>query len=366
MALSRLGYFKATDICELYTEAGSASAVVDNRQDIRQILPSASDKLRTELTTIGDHIARAEQEYEWAQKHHVQIICYNDEAYPQRLRNCADAPIVIYYRGTADLNATHMISIVGTRRNTNYGADIIHHFINDMTQLCPDAIIVSGLAYGTDICAHREAMANNMPTIGVLAHGLDTIYPSVHRTDAAKMVKNGGILTEYMSATRPERLNFLQRNRIIAGLSDAVVLVESAIHGGGLVTMRLGQEYGRETMTFPGAVGSPMSEGCNRLIRNNMASLITSAHDFMEDIGWTPAKQIADAKRQGVERQLFPDLTTDEKPIVDLLSENNDQHVNTMSTTLGISASALSSRLFMLEMKGIVRILAGNIVHLIN
>jgi DNA processing protein len=222
-------------------------------------------------------------------------------------------------------------------------------------------LVVSGLAYGIDICAHRNALQQGFETVGVLAHGLDQIYPPRHRDTAVEMVRQGGLLTEYMSQTEALPNNFRQRNRIVAGMSDATILVESAIKGGGLITCRIAQEYGRDVFAFPGSVGMPYSEGCNKMIRNNTAALITSAADFLETMRW----QTVGEKKESVERQLFPDLTPEEQQIISLLQQTNDQQVNTLSVKSNIPMSRLVALLFQLEMKGVVKPMAGGTYHLL-
>ena len=222
-------------------------------------------------------------------------------------------------------------------------------------------LIVSGLAYGIDICAHREALANGYETVGVLAHGLDQIYPNHHRQTAIEMVNHGGLLTEYMSQTEPIANNFRQRNRIVAGCSDVTVVVESAYKGGALITARIAQEYGRDVFAFPGAVGAPYSEGCNHLIRDSKAGLITSADDFMAAMGWQPVQQA-----ETVERQLFPDLTAEEQAVVSQLQQTNDLQLNILSVKTNIPIGQLTALLFQLEMKGVVRAMAGGTYHLMN
>ena len=275
------------------------------------------------------------------------------------MSRCANSP---FYKGEADLNQCHIINIVGTRHCTNYGQDIVRRFVSDLRQLCPDVLIVSGLAYGIDVCAHRQALDNGFETVGVLAHGLDQIYPPHHRSIAVEMLKQGGLLTEYMSQTQALPNNFRQRNRIVAGMSDATILVESAIKGGGLITCRVAQEYGRDVFAFPGAVGMPFSEGCNRMIRNNTAALITSAQDFVESMGWQTVKQ----KPEAVERQLFPDLSAEEQQVVALLQQTNDLQLNLISVKTNIPIGQLTAMLFSLEMKGVVKPLAGGTYHLIK
>jgi len=232
-----------------------------------------------------------------------------------------------------------------------------------LKELCPEVLIVSGLAYGIDICAHRQALSMGYETVGVLAHGLDQIYPNHHRQIAVEMVNHGGLLTEYMSQTEPIANNFRQRNRIVAGCSDATIVVESAYKGGALITARIAQDYGRDVLAFPGAVGASYSEGCNNLIRDNKAGLITSADDFVALVGWPTAAQ--QQKPEAIERQLFPNLTAEEQAVVGLLQQTNDLQLNMLSVKTNIPIGQLTALLFNLEMKGVVKPLAGGTYHLI-
>jgi DNA processing protein len=226
-------------------------------------------------------------------------------------------------------------------------------------------LIVSGLAYGIDICAHREALANGFDTVGVLAHGLDDLYPAAHRETAAQMVHHGGLLTEFPTQTQPIPQNFVQRNRIVAGLSDACILVESAAKGGGLITARISRSYNREVFAFPGHVGHTASAGCNNLIRDNGAGLITCAQDFVDAMGWNDEVLLAQVQQQGIERNLFPHLSSTEQTIVNVLKENNDLQINMLSVQSNISVARLTAALFELEMKGVVKMLAGGTYHLL-
>lgn len=364
MILSRIDRFHPAGLLELYNRLGSATAVIEHHDHILDVIPDASRYLIDGLSHIDDARRRAEEELEYDQKHHILALAYSDPRYPERLKHCADAPLVLYYLGNADLNARRVINIVGTRRCTNYGKDLIRNFVKDLLEYCPDTLIFSGLAYGVDICAHTEALANGFNTVGVLAHGLDEIYPRVHRDTAIEMIQQGGLLTEYMTHTQPFAKNFIRRNRIVAGCSDATVLVESASHGGGLVTCNIARSYNREVFAFPGAIGAKYSEGCNNLIRDNGAALITSATDMVKALMWDDDERLRKAQKKGIQRDLFPDLSEDEKVIVNALNEVNDQQLNTLTGNTSLPISRLSSLLFELELKGIVKPLAGGIYHL--
>lgn len=364
MALSRIDRFHPAGLLELYNRLGSATAVIEHRNDIREVIPDASRYLIEGLGRLDDALRRAEEELKYDMKHHIVPLAYHDKRYPERMRQCSDAPLVLYFLGNADLNPRRTIDIVGTRRCTPYGKDLIKSFVSDLKELCPDVLIFSGLAYGVDICAHREALANGFETVGVLAHGLDDIYPRAHRSTAIEMLQQGGLLTEYMTHTEPFAKNFVRRNRIVAGCSDATILVESASHGGGLITCSIARSYSREVFAFPGSVNATYSQGCNNLIRDNGAMLITSAADFVKAMLWDDTVKMRKARKEGIQRDLFPDLTDDEKTIIRALGENNDQQLNALTINTSLPISRLSSLLFELELKGIVRPLAGGTYHL--
>lgn len=366
IALTRINYFNLAGLLELYRRLGSASAVMEHRQDIRDILPDASPRLVEAFRDVSEPLRLAVAEYEYDQQHHILPLCMNDDRYPQRLRECPDAPLMLFYRGSADLNQAKVINIVGTRHCTPYGVDLIRHFIQDLRLYCPQVLIVSGLAYGVDINAHRNALKNGFETIGVLAHGLDYLYPSAHRKTAIEMLSHGGLLTEFMTHTNADKINFVRRNRIVAGISDACILVESAAHGGGLITADIARSYDRDVFAFPGAVGAMYSEGCNRLIRDNGAGLITSADDFVKGMGWLGDQQLEDARQKGIERQLFPQLNGDEQRVVDVLQKNNDLQISLLTVQTGIPIHKLTVILFNLEMKGVLTALAGGNYHLLR
>ena len=364
--LTRLSYFNLNMMVDLYREMGSATAIIEHRKDLRQIVPEISGKVMEALGDVETVRPRAEEELAYDESHGIRTICLNDDDYPARLKECPDAPLMLFYKGTADLNARRIINIVGTRHATPYGEDLIRRFVADLGMLCPGIVVVSGLAYGIDICAHRHALRNGVETIGVLAHGLDDLYPPHHRDVANEMVKQGGLLTEFMTRTNADKLNFVRRNRIIAGISDACVLVESAAKGGGLITTRISKDYYRDVFAFPGPVGAVYSEGCNRLIRDNGAALITSADDFVKAMRWDDDAKVVAARQAGIARTLFPELTDDERKIVDVLRQTNDLQLNIISVKTALPMGTLSSLLFGLEMKGVVKPYAGGTYHLLQ
>ena len=361
VALTRMRGLNQQTALLLHRTLGGGQAVYEHRNDLGDVMPEATPRLRESMRNWDDVLRRAAAEMEFMQKGGICALCLDDADYPQRLRECADAPLLLYYKGSADLNQQYVVDLVGTRHCTPYGQDLVRRFVSDLKRLCPQVLIVSGLAYGIDICAHRNALEQGYETVGVLAHGLDQIYPPRHRDTAVEMLTKGGLLTEYMSQTEALPNNFRQRNRIVAGISDATILVESAFKGGGLITCRIAQEYGRDVFAFPGNVG-PYSEGCNLMIRNNTAALITSAEDFVEAMGW---QTVAD-RPEAVERQLFPDLSDDERRVITLLQDTNDLQLNLISVKTDIPIGQLTALLFSLEMKGVVRPMAGGTYHLLK
>ncbi len=367
MVLVRMTPFNPTGILTLYRTAGSATAVLEHRNDISEVIPEASPRLVESMRAdISPIVRRVEEECRYCEEKGIQILTPADADYPQRLQDCDDAPLVLYYKGSANLNARRVINIVGTRRSTAYGQDLIRRFLCDMQGLCPNVLVVSGLAYGVDIHAHRNALEYGFETVGVLAHGLDDLYPSRHKDTANRMVHQGGLLTEFMTGTNADKINFVRRNRIVAGMSDACILVESAAKGGGLITADISRSYGRDVFAFPGRVGDAYSEGCNNLIRDNGAALMQSADDFVKAMGWEGDARMAKAQNDGIQPDLFPDLTDEEEVIVGVLQRNNDLQINMLATQANLPVNRVAAILFELEMKGIVRTLAGGVYHLMR
>ena len=366
IALTRINYFNLAGMLELYRRLGSATSVMEHRGDIRDVVPDASPKLVEAFKDISEPMRRAEEEYKFDMANNVESLCMTDDRYPQRLKECDDAPLMLFYKGTADLNRAKVINIVGTRHCTIYGQDLIRRFIEGLRQYCPRVLIVSGLAYGVDICAHINALQYGYDTVGVLAHGLDYLYPPRHKPTADKMLQQGGLLTEFLTGTNADKINFVRRNRIVAGMSDACILVESAAHGGGLITTGISRDYNRDVFAFPGAAGAQYSEGCNNLIRDNGAGLISNATDFVNAMGWQDDAKLQSAQQQGIERQIFPDLSSDEQHIVNTLQRTNDLQINMLSVQANIQISTLTALLFSLEMKGVVKTLAGGVYHLLG
>lgn len=348
IALNCLRGVGPTAALQLYRHYGSARAVFETRHEVE-------GKLRTALADWNDALKRAEAELEFCQRHAIRVLPLAHEDYPALLRECNDPPLVLFYKGTADLNKIHIISVVGTRRISEYGKTICQKFCQELQDLLPDCLIVSGLAYGVDIHSHRAALANGLETVGVLAHGLDTIYPSLHRDTAKQMTTHGGLLTEYLTGTNADKGNFVRRNRIVAGIASATVIVESAAHGGALITADLAQGYGREVFAFPGRVGDQFSEGCNALIRDNKAALVTSAADVAHALRWVTETE----RPKAVQRQLFPDLSELQQRICTLLQTRDDFGINQIAIALNTPVKNIASDLSFMEMIGLVKLLPG-------
>ena len=341
----------------LLTVLGDAEAVFAEKREALEKIPGIGRTIAAEIKS-ADVLLRAEKELAFAEKNGISLYFLNDSRYPERLRECADAPVLFYLKGNADLSVAHVISIVGTRRISSYGEELTERFLADLSKVFPDVLVMSGLAYGVDICAHRNALKCGLPTVGVLAHGLDRIYPPMHRSTAVEMLAQGGLLTDFPSGTNPDRQNFVRRNRIVAGLSEATIVVESAEKGGSLITADIAFSYGRDVYTFPGRVYDMNSKGCNRLIQQNKAGLITCANDFISAMRWDVEK-----KKEALPRQtqlLFPDNTEADK-IVRFLATHKEAHVNELSIALNLPVHQLSSLLFELEMDGLIKSLPGSI-----
>jgi DNA processing protein len=288
----------------------------------------------------------------------IQVLFFNNADYPKRLRLCDDAPILLYYKGNANLNASKTIAVIGTRRNTDYGLRATEYLIDGLRGM-DDLIVISGLASGIDTIAHKSAMKNGLDTVGVLGHGLDMVYPPSNKNLASEMIEHGGILTEFSSKTNLERGNFPVRNRIVAGMSDITVVTESDIKGGAIITAYIALSYNRDLAAFPGRVFDTRSQGPNDLIRRNMAAIITGPDDLLELMNWNTVKN-----EKGVQQQMFVELSDEEKMIVDILRDKDKVHADEIFLQTRFKASQLASTLLQLEMQGIVKSLPGKFYRL--
>lgn len=304
-------------------------------------------------------LSTAEAEIKFIEKYKITPLFLTDSTYPRRLLNCYDSPALLYYRGNADLNTSRIISIVGTRNHSDYGKMVCEKMIDDLK--AENILVVSGLAFGIDTIAHKAALKNNLQTVAVLAHGLDRIYPPQNKTLAKHITLQGGLLTEFISNTNPDKQNFPKRNRIVAGICDAVIVLESGKKGGSLITAELGNSYNKDVFAIPGRATDTKSEGCNYLIKNNKAALINDADDFLEMMNWKPMPKPT-AKKQ---RELFIELSPDEKIIVDILRQQDSIQIDELYFKSGLSSSEVATALLMLEMQGVILSLPGKVYKLV-
>jgi len=334
------------------------SALFSEKKRILEKIPGLTARIYEEIHK-PQVLRRAEEEIAFIERKRVKTLFIDSPDYPQRMRDCVDAPVMLYYSGNADLNAQKIISVVGTRRATQYGKQMTDKLVHDIAEQLPDTLIVSGLAFGIDVAAHRACIREGLPTVGVLAHGLDRIYPSDHRELAATMLKKGGLVTDFLSKTDPDKQNFVKRNRIIAGMADCTLVVESAAKGGALITANITDSYNRDLFAFSGKATDRYSEGCNILIKQQKAALITCAEDLIEEMNWGGASK--KAVSQPVQKNIFLNLTEDEQRAVDLLTKTGQMQLNILAIEMDMPVSKLSNLLFELEMKGVVKCRPGGL-----
>jgi DNA processing protein len=341
---------------QLLIHFGSATAVfAASRKQILKI-EGIGEKITTSILQ-NNALEKAEEQLDFIEKHDIKVLFYTDDDYPKRLRNCYDAPLVLYYKGTVDLNHHRIISIVGTRNATSYGRSLCRQLAEALQHL--DVVILSGLAHGIDAAAHKEALNFAIPTVGVLGHGLDRIYPAVHRPLTTKMVQHGGLLTEFLPGTAPDRENFPKRNRIIAGISSVTVVVEASLKGGALITAELANSYHRDVYAFPGRTTDEFSEGCNFLIKTNRAALINHAKDLIYYLGWEEQQP----KKQHIQSQLALSLTAQEQTVMAAL-QNAAVGIDELSRITELPQSKLAISLLTLEMQGLLISLPGKMFKL--
>ena len=337
-----------------------AKLLLSKLDSIESIFNDSYSKISS-LTGIGinllkqmdrkEALAKSDVYQEYFTKNGIHTHFYIEKNYPRRLKQCADAPLLLFSKGNMDFNASKLVSVVGTRNASEYGKSICEELINGFAG--KDIVVISGMAYGIDICVHQLCVKNNIPTIGVLGHGLDRIYPSIHKATANKMMLNGGLLTEFLPGTKPDRENFPMRNRIVAGMSDATIVVESKDSGGSLITADLANDYSRDVFAYPGNVGQIYSKGCNALIAKQKAHLITNSNDFLKLMQWE------DELKKNVQTQLFTDLTPEEMSIINLFSNESVLNLDVISIKSNLPISKTNVLLFNLELSGIVKSLPG-------
>jgi len=341
----------------LLARFGSPEAVFSaSRQELLQVDGVGSVTAGQILQT--DPLVLAEKQLNSLLKHQIEPLFYTDVRYPKRLKNCYDAPVMLYYRGTANLNHPRIVSIVGTRMATSYGQMLCEQLAETLKPY--NVLVVSGLAYGIDVAIHKQSLLKGIPTVGVLGHGLDRLYPSAHRQTALDMLKNGGLLTEFPLYTNPDKENFPRRNRIIAGIADVTIVVEAALKGGALITAEIANSYNRDVYAFPGRTTNQYSEGCNFLIKTNRAGLISHPRDLAYYMGWE-AESTAQAVRQTT---LAIALSAHESAVMKVL-EGAALRIDELAVRAGIQQSKLAIHLLNLEIKGLIVSLPGNVYQAI-
>jgi len=349
---SRIGPITAKKLFQYF---GSAKNIFDNNYKDLTASGIISKDLAHEILK-KEHFTFAEEEIKFIEKHEITVYSYEDKEYPKRLKYLEDAPFLIYYKGECNLNASKVVSIVGTRKPTEYGKKNTEHIISELKDY--NVIIISGLAFGIDSCAHHKANELGIPNVGVVAHGLDRIYPHQHKKLSKKIVETGGgILTEFPTRTEPVPGNFPARNRIIAGLCDVLIVSESGKSGGSIITAIMANEYQKDVFAIPGRIGDPYSEGCNNLIKTHKASLLNSVDDISYIMQW-------DKQNQPNQRQLFIQLTEEEKQITNLMIGQDKIHFNYIIQETKTSTSILASILLELEMKGVIKSMPGKYFRL--
>lgn len=350
-----IGAVHAKTLIELY---GNVASIFTAKKTVLEKIEGIGEIRAKSIKSFRD-FNRAEEEIRFIKKYKIEPLFLTDPKYPKRFLNCYDPPTLFYYRGTADLNSSKMLAIVGTRLNTEYGKRITEQLIQEIA--LPDMVIVSGLAFGIDAIAHKTALKYDIPTIGVVGHGLDTMYPDQHKGLAKEMILHGGILTEFRSNTKPDKHNFPIRNRIVAGISDATVVIETSIKGGSMITAEMANSYNRDVFAIPGRTSDNKSEGCNYLIKSNKAMLLTDAQQLKEIMGWEEQKK----KPFKAQRELFINLSEEEKLILEIFKEKEVIPIDELNIRTNLSSSAIAAAMLNLEFQGVVVSMPGKIYKLI-
>lgn len=351
IALSKIPMVGPVTAKTIISYCGSVEAVFEASKGELMKIPGIGEKI-TDSILQSDVFDQAEMEANFIEENGIHTLFYLDKNYPSRLKHFPDSPVMLYYKGTADLNHHRIVGMVGTRQPTPQG---LMHCEELVEALRPyNVLVVSGLAFGVDVAAHRKCLEMEIPTVGVLGHGLDQVYPATHHSVAEKMLKNGGLLTEFTSHTKPDKENFPMRNRIIAGLCDALIVVETAIKGGSMITAQIANNYNKDVFAVPGRLRDKFSQGCNNLIKTNRAALLESIDDIAYIMRWD-----ADTGKQAKQQQLFIELTEQERLLVDLMQTLEEAGIDRLMHELQLSTSAVAALLLELEFKGVVRSLPG-------
>jgi DNA processing protein len=342
----------------LINHFGDASSIFKAKKILLEKIEGIGE-VRAKSIKEFDDFHLAEHEIKFIEKYNIKTLFLTDADYPKRLLNCYDSPTLLFYKGNADLNTSKVLAIVGTRSNTDYGKLFTEKLVKDLSE--QNILIISGLAHGIDAIAHKAALKNGLPTVGVVGHGLDKVYPSENTNLAKEMVKeSGGLLSEFFSGTKPDKHNFPLRNRVVAGLSDATVVVETNIKGGSMITAKLADAYNRDVFAVPGRTSDKTSSGCNHLIKYNKAILLTDAEELLEILGWKEKK-----KEKKQQKELFIELSAEEKQVVQLLQEKETVHIDEINLRSGLSSSAAAAAILNLELQNVVASLPGKMYKLL-
>ena len=340
---------------KLISYLGSVEAVFTEKPELLKKIPGIGEVLANAIST-QQVLKRADAEIEFIERYKIHTHFFTESSYPYRLKECEDAPVLIYSKGTDDFNTGRYLAVVGTRKITPYGKELCQSIIQSLAQTQPELTIVSGLAYGVDVAAHKAAIDNDLRTFSVVAHGLDRIYPSTHQSVAKKIIEMGGsIITEYPSQTNPDAPNFVERNRIVAGMCDATLVIESGLKGGSLITAELANGYNRDVFAIPGRISDTQSQGCNNLIYKNQAVLIQTASDLEKFMNWD-----TQLNTRTVQQKLFTSLTSDEEQIINVLRAEDSVYINALATKSKIPLQKLLGLLIQLEFKGLIHSLPGS------
>lgn len=344
---------------KLVAVCGSPEAVLSEKKNVLLKADRVGEQVVNSIfENRSSALDRAAMELEFVNRYRIATYFYTDKDYPSRLKECVDAPMLLYYKGSAVLNHSKIIAMVGTRRATSYGKDICEKLIEGLKSL--DVLVVSGLAYGIDTCAHKYSLEKGLKTVAVLAHGLDRIYPQLNKSLAERMIHQGGLLTDFLSGTNPDRENFPSRNRIIAGLCDAVIVVEAGMKGGALITAEIANSYNRDVFSVPGNIGSYFSEGCNFLIKTNRAALLQSAEDIKYIMGWGEPM-----KKEPIQRKLMIELSPEQEKVISVLQENGEVGIDLLCEATDVSPALVANALLNLEFEGIIKTMPGKVYRLV-
>lgn len=358
LALSEVSQIGCVQAKILIQHFGEATSIFKAKESQLKKIEGIGEIRARNIKSFHD-FKKEEEEIEFIEKYKIKPLFITDKNYPQRLLNCYDSPTLLFYKGDADLNSQKIISIVGTRSNTAYAKQVVEKLLSEIA--CQNILIISGMALGVDSLAHKNALKNNLATVGIVAHGLDQIYPAEHSILAKEMLKNkGGLLTEFRSKVKPDKHNFPIRNRIVAGISDATIVVETDIKGGSMITAELANGYNRDVFAVPGKLTDKKSNGCNYLIRNNKAILFSSTQELIAVVGWEETKK----NKSKMQKELFVELNKEEKIIVTILKEKEFVSIDEINLKSNLSSSTVAAAILQLEFSGLVYSLPGKIYTL--